>query len=180
MSLCQKLGFGLLLLLCASPAVAQTATEDEVKLALVYNMTRFVNWPDSANDETFQLCLAGETAYDLAVENLRGRKIGERDIEVRLLENDSAAPPTCDLVYVTSDEADFAAELLNQYSGLPVLMVSDAPDFIEDGGMVALSFDGGRVGMTISVAAYERVGLTISSQLLELAQVVDTDRSAGG
>lgn len=180
MSLCRQLGFGLLLLLCVMPAAAQTATEDEVKLALVYNMTRFVNWPESENDESFRLCLAGETAYGIAVENLSGRKIGERDIEVSLIEKRSEPLASCDLVYVTRDEEDLAPELLDHYAGLPVLMVSDAPDFIEDGGMIALSFDRGRVGMTISVAAYESAGLTISSQLLELAQVVDTDRTAGG
>ena len=87
---------------------------------------------------------------------------------------------SCDLVYVTHDESGHTAALLERYAGLPVLMVSDAPDFIDDGGMVALSFDDGRVGMTINVTAYESVGLTISSQLLELAQVVESSGSTGG
>ena len=168
------------MLLGFQPAVADTVTEAEVKLALVYNMTRFISWPDANDDEVFDLCLAGETAYEIAIENLRGRKIREREIRVNLLETSGAAPATCDLVYVTNDEADFAVVLLERYEGLPVLMVSDAPGFIEEGGMVALSFEGGRVGMKISVSAYESAGLTVSSQLLELAQVVDADRSAGG
>ena len=180
MSLRRQIGIGLLLLLGISPAVAQTATEDEVKLALVYNMTRFVSWPEASDEGSFDLCLAGETAYDIALENLRGRKIGERDIRVSLLEEEAEAPNTCHLVYVADDESDLTATLLERYEGLPVLMVSDAPDFIDDGGMVALSFDDGRVGMTINVAAYESVGLTISSQLLELAQVIDRAGSAGG
>ena len=180
MTLRLQIGIGLLLLCGVVPAVAQTATEDEVKLALVYNMTRFVSWPASDVDESFDLCLAGETAYDIAVENLSGRKIGERDIEVSLLERQDDAPGSCDLVYVTNEEADLATELLERYAGLPVLMVSDAPDFIDDGGMIALSFDGGRVGMTINVTAYETVGLTISSQLLELAKVVESSGSTGG
>lgn len=168
------------MLLGFQPAVADSVTEAEVKLALVYNMTRFISWPAADKDESFDLCLAGETAYEIALENLRGRKIGERDIRVSLLEEAVDGPAECDLVYVTHDEADFTATLLERYEGLPVLMVSDAPDFIDDGGMVALSIDGGRVGMTINVAAYESVGLSVSSQLLELAQVVDGDRSTGG
>lgn len=176
----RQLGIGLLMLLGLQPAVADTVTEAEVKLALVYNMTRFVSWPEAGSEEAFEMCVAGETAYEIAVENLRGRKIRDRGIRVSLLEAAVEAPVTCDLVYVTHDESDLAAVLLDRYDGLPVLMVSDAPDFIEAGGMVALSFDGGRVGMTINVAAYEDAGLTVSSQLLELAQVVDDRRSAGG
>ena len=180
MSFRRQIGIGLLLLFSFHPAVADTVTEAEVKLALVYNMTRFVSWPEAGSEDSFDLCVAGETAYDIAQENLRGRKIGERDIRVSLLEENTEAPESCDLVYVTHHEARRTNALLRHYEGQPVLMVSDAPDFIEDGGMIALSFDRGRVGMTISVAAYESAGLTISSQLLELAQVVDTDRTAGG
>ncbi len=179
MSFRRQIGIGLLMLLGLQPAVADTVTEDEVKLALVYNMTRFVSWPEADSDEPFDLCLAGETAYEIALENLRGRKIGERDIRVSLLQGETETAASCDLVYVTHDEAGHTPALVERYHGLPVLMVSDAPDFIEEGGMVALSFDDGRVGMTINVAAYESVGLTVSSQLLELAQVVDGDRSTG-
>ncbi len=180
MSFRRQIGIGLLILLSFDPAVADTVTEDEVKLALVYNMTRFISWPEADSERSFDLCLAGETAYDIAQENLMGRKIGERDIHVSLLGENGEAPESCDLVYVTQDEARRTIDLLRRYEGQPVQMVSDAPDFIEDGGMIALSFDRGRVGMTISVAAYESAGLTISSQLLELAQVVDTERTAGG
>ncbi len=180
MSLRRHIGIGLLLLLGAQPSVADSVTEAEVKLALVYNMTRFVSWPDTAGSEEFELCLAGESAYEIADENLTGRKIGDRDIRVSLLVEGADSADSCDLVYVSHDEADRARVLLERFEGLPVLMVSDAPAFIEEGGMVGLSIDDGRVGMKINVAAYESVGLTISSQLLELAQVIDDGQRAGG
>ncbi len=175
-----QLGIALLLLGGVQLAAADTVTEDDVKLALIYKITRFVSWPGASSRSHFDLCLAGERTYGVATERLRGRKIRDRDIRVTLLARQAVDSQThCDLVYVTQDEADRTHILMESFAGYPVLMVSDVPGFAEDGGMVGLSFVDGRVGMTINVAAYERAGLTIGSQLLELAHVIEVEQRAG-
>ena len=69
-------------------------------------------------------------------------------------------------------------EYLEQTSGQPVLTISDEPDFAESGGMIGLSTRGKKITISINVGAYESSDLTVSSQLLELAELVNDERIA--
>ena len=69
------------------PAGAQTISDEEVKLALIYKIARFVTWPVTPDQPgtPFRLCLAEDTIFDLAEDRFAGRRIRDRDIEVLLL-----------------------------------------------------------------------------------------------
>ena len=54
----------------------------------------------------------------------------------------------------------------------PVLTVSDIPDFVKRGGMVQFVLDGNHVRFEINIAAAQRAGLTLSSELLKIARAV--------
>jgi hypothetical protein len=54
----------------------------------------------------------------------------------------------------------------------PVLTVSDLPQFLEAGGIIAFSTEA-RVQLHINPPAAQRAGLTISSKLLRVAKVVE-------
>ena len=172
----------LLLLVALRPQIAHAdaVSEDDVKLALVYKITRFVSWPDSVSHADFHICMAGDTSYRNANERLRGRSIRDREVRVSLLRDmQDKDGPVCDVVYLTRQDAQRSDELIEAFAGQPVLMVGDIPNFAESGGMVGLSVIDNRIGMTINAAAYERAGLTISSQLLELARVIGIEQRAG-
>lgn len=176
-----KLAAGLLLLVMMQwqPAYAEPVTEDDVKLALVYKISRFVSWPETDGIGDFMLCLADAKAHVKAVRRLKGRSIRERAIRVHLItDRADDDPATCDVVYLTNDDAARSSALINRFANQPVLMVSDIPQFAENGGMVGLSIVDGRISMTINVATYERAGLIISSQLLELARLIEIERRA--
>jgi hypothetical protein len=86
----------------------------------------------------------------------------------------------CDLVFVSRSEDERLDEILAALADEPTLTVSDTPGFAARGGIVELQARGSRIGFAINVAAYRRAGLAISSQLLELATLLDTPSEAGG
>ena len=156
----------------SSPAAAQQAvSEDDVKLALVYKIARFVSWPESGN-EPFLLCVTGDSTYSAAKNKLAGRKIREREIGIAQVTQEDAEPPACDALYISRGSDEIAERLLEIYDGKPVLTLSDADGFATNGGMVGLTIRNKRVGIQINVANYERVGLSVNSQLLQLAELV--------
>ena len=128
---------------------------------------------------TCRLCLAERSIYDLAKDRFAGRQIRERDIDVQLLtdatENLAAR---CDLLYISRIAEERAKAFLDSASGEPVLTISDEPDFAESGGMIGLSTRDGKVTIRINVGAYESSNLTVSSQLLELAELINDNRIA--
>lgn len=164
-------------LLLAWPTQAQqTANEDDVKLALVYKIARFVSWPDTDVDP-FLLCVTGKSTYAAANARLAGRLIRERAIRIERIRADDPHRPACDALYISRESVVDTNSLLQDYNGKPVLTVSDTSDFATRGGMVGLTLRNKRVGIQINVDNYERVGLNINSQLLQLADLVG-ERSA--
>lgn len=163
------------------PALGDTISDEDVKLALIYKISRFVTWPSGPDrtDAPFRLCLAENAIFDLARDRFADRRIRDRAIEVHLLtgtETDLAG--TCDVFYMARVKKERVRRYLELASGKPVLTVSDAPDFAGDGGMIGLSTRGKKVAIVINVAAYEASGLIVSSQLLELAELVNDTRRA--
>jgi hypothetical protein len=158
---------------------AATVTEHELKLALIYNLTKFVTWPsERESSPTFVLCVLGESPFESALESVVGLTVKERPITVR---HDSAETSTdgCDLLFVSRSEGDRVDEILAPLADTPVLTVSDAPGFALRGGIVELKNLGKRIGFEINVAAYRRAELAISSQVLALATLVGTPESSG-
>lgn len=175
----------LLLLLVASsvcvPALGQNVSDEDVKLALIYKISRFVTWPEVAEqpDAPFQLCVAERSIFELASDRFAGRSIRNRDIDVSLLTDDSETHSVdCDVLYMARAKQDRVNTLLKLVDGEPVLTISDDPDFAKNGGMIGLSTRGKKVSISINVDAYESSDLAVSSQLLELAEIVDGERIA--
>jgi hypothetical protein len=164
--------------LCA-PAVAETISDEDVKLALIYKISRFVTWPTVPDQsrEPFKLCLAERTIFDLAQDRFAGRRIRDRDIDVHLLTDSSSdIAETCDVFYMARLKKERVLQFIELAGGKPVLTVSDAPEFARAGGMIGLSMQGKKIAIRINVAAYESSGLIVSSQLLELAELVNDNR----
>ena len=161
------------------PALGDTVPEEDVKLALIYKIARFVTWPvvTDQSGTPFRLCLAETTIFDLAKDRFAGRHIRNRNIEVHLLtESRVDLSDRCDVFYIARVKKERVAEFLEIASGEPVLTVSDAPDFARNGGMIGLSTRGKSLTISINVSAYESSGLVVSSQLLELAELVNDSR----
>lgn len=163
------------------PAFADTVSDEDVKLALIYKIARFVTWPDVPDQSRapFRLCLAENTIFDLAQDRFAGRRIRDRDIEVHLLTDSSSdIAKTCDVLYMARLKKERVRQFIELAVGEPVLTVSDAPEFATTGGMIGLSKQGKKIAIKINVEAYESSGLIVSSQLLELAELINDNRRA--
>src|SRR6185503_2472570 len=76
----------------------------------------------------------------------------------------------CRILFVSNqtliDSAALAAERM------PILTVSDSPDFLKRGGMIEFVLDSNRVRFEINLAAAKTAGLNLSSELLRVATAV--------
>jgi len=57
-------------------------------------------------------------------------------------------------------------------AALPVLVVSDAATMLDQGAMINLQIEDGRIVFDVDLDAARRVGLAVSTQLLRLARFV--------
>ncbi|MEE4300008.1 MAG: YfiR family protein [Pseudomonadales bacterium] len=162
------------LLLVAAPARA-AVPEYELKLALLFNIAKFVTWPgERGRGDTLSFCMVGGNPFDDAARELEGRRVRGRTITVSRLRLEDDAVLDCDIAFIDRERAPQIRELLVELAAAPVLTVSDAPGFAEQGGVVGLSTRNSRVAIEINQRAQERSGLVINAQLLRMATLVET------
>lgn len=148
-----------------------TPTEYEVKAAYLFNLGKFVEWPAKAaiKEDSFPICVLGADPFGQVLDAaIDGETIdGKSVIAKRISKPQDAA--RCRILFISSSEENALQEILANLDGSSVLTVSDMPDFAERGGMVHFILENRRVRFAVNLVAAERVGLTLSSQLLKLA-----------
>jgi len=149
-------------------------SESEVSVALLYNVTKFVRWPDgtfASDDATLNLCTYTTEDYQPPLRALEKRSVGAHPIHVVELSDADAVRPDCHVLFISSGQRDALQSELKRYRGKPVLTVGNFREFAEKGGMLSLSKNRKRVNIRINATASERAGLEFNAQLLQLATV---------
>ena len=165
----------LAVMLLSAPAITMAdetqISEYRVKSAFLYNFFRFVTWPETTlQDRTeFSLCVIGTDPFGTQLDKLTGKTVHNHKLVVRRL-NSLAMVDDCQLVYI--GENITLADVLLLVREQPVLTVSDAADFIEQGGIIQFKLVQSKVRFRINMDAANTAGLRISSKLLSLATSV--------
>jgi hypothetical protein len=158
----------------ALPEFAQQGKpgEYEVKAVYLYNFARFVNWPQGSNKAgTFTVCVLGRDPFGpILDETLAGDTIGGRKPIARRVA--SVHETECEILYISSSEAGRVKQILASIDKPGVLTVSDLPDFATGGGMIQFVMKENKVRFEVNLAAAEKAGLNVSSQLLKVAAAV--------
>ena len=144
------------------PAPAHAESKTRVKAAMVYNIMRFINFPDDPRN--LRLCgiLSEPSAADLRT--LDGRMVGNARVDVILVSNTSDIGTSCDVIYLDN----IAARNITT-RGRGQVLIGSARSFAEGGGTVGLINFGGQIRFVINDTAAKRSGISFRAQLLQLA-----------
>jgi hypothetical protein len=161
-----------------------------IEAGFVLNFLRFTEWPPRPADfpgSPLRVTVVGAPALAADLQRLvRGEYVGphRRPIEVReavparpgveeearvLLEQLTASH----LLFIGRADAHRIDWLLDQVENHAVLTVSDAPDFVDQGGMLGLVVRGGRMSFEAAPKRIAGAGITVSSKVLRLAHIVE-------
>lgn len=161
----------------AAAADAPVAGEYQVKAAFLFNFAKFVSWPEetfATPESPIAICVVGPNPFDgTLTETIGERTVRGRPVVVRAI----AAPAEaveCQIAFFADSE--LAAGLARRLAPKPVLTVGETDGFTRDGGIVAFRLEESRVRFEINPDAASRAGLRVSSQLLNLAKLVQEER----
>ena len=152
-------------------AQTPTPTEYEVEAAYLSNFGRFVEWPARAGspNDPFYVCVLGQDPFGPLLDaSLKGENIGGAPMVAKRLSGpeDAAA---CRILFVSTSKTSQLSATLSALGTSNILTVSDIPGFAKRGGMIQFVLEGNRVRFEINLAAAQRAGLTLSSELLKVA-----------
>jgi uncharacterized protein DUF4154 len=159
----------------ASAGQEDSVDEYRLKSAMLYNLTQFVEWPNSAYADSHApiiVCILGQDPFanSLASSIPKGTEKG-RAVLIRHLQSDTEFQG-CHILYISSSERKTAAHIFSTLNGSCVLTVGEMAQFAVHGGIIQFALEDQHVHFDINVDAASRAGLKISSKLLALAQIV--------
>lgn len=169
-----------MIVLCAlNPfeAMPQTSSagEYELKAAMLYRLTYFVEWPPAVVSDSQAptvLCVLGQDPVGTALPSvISGQAGSSRRTEVRHPRSASDIRG-CQVVYVAASEKRNVAQILAALKGSGTLTVGDMAQFAAKGGMIQFSLEDNRVRFDVNLDEATQAGLKISSRLLMLARIV--------
>ena len=151
---------------------ADYSREDAVKAAFIFHFAQFVEWP-GGRTETITIGVLGEDPFNGALESIRGKTVNGRSIRItEVLSTDRAIDDVQVLIVGWSDE-DAVASILAIAANRPILTIADLDMFKVDGAIISLFRKGTRQKFGVDRQAASQAGLTLSSQLLQIATVVN-------
>jgi YfiR/HmsC-like len=153
--------------LSAPPSEMQTLT-----IAFLYNFMKLSEWPTGVTADGLTLCVTEGRDFSKELDSIIGKPIQNKTLLVkRLTQGDN--PNGCQLLFLPSEEKLIRLrEWLKLIENKPVLTVSDMPEFLDEGGMIVLVSDGNHLQFEVDLWRAERVGIKMSSKMLQIAREV--------
>jgi hypothetical protein len=162
----------LLLLASADADAADYSKEDAVKAAFIFHFALFVEWP-ADRSETITIGVFGEDPFNGALEIIQGKMVNGQSIQIKqLLSTDRAVDNVQILIVGWSDE-NTVTSILASTANRPILTVADLDVFKVEGAIISLFRKGTRQKFGVDRQAASRAGLILSSQLPQIAAVVN-------
>ena len=171
---------GLLVMLClmleSSPVSAQS--EDQIKAAYLLHFARYVEWPESAfssRKSPVQICmLESDGFHSVVASTVVDKIVGSRSVEVVIVEN-AATATSCHILFVGDLGKESLEEVLTSLGDASVFSVGNDPDFARRGGVANFFRASNKIRFAINRGAASSAGLKISSRLLRLAKLVESN-----
>jgi len=171
LAVCLTLFSGNTLIAAESPG----ATESQVKAVFLFNFAKYVDWPDAAFSNTnapITIGLIGTDPFGDKLEHvIEGKTVKSRPFVIKHLASD-AELSGCQILFISHSEAPRMREIMAKAGPLPILTVGEDETFAQNGGIINFVLKNGNVRLEIDLAAARKAGVTISSRLLAVADVV--------
>ena len=174
--------FSCLCYLNANADHGDVTPEYKLKAALLYKLTKFVEWPITDNQQrnnTFSMCVLGENVFGDALQPLQKRKVRNMPIEVDFYSQSHSIDKPCHLLFVSDSKSAFVKKIINKFEHHSTLTISDIPQFAEQGGMVGFTRGSKKIGFKINLDRAKQAKLSIAAPLLQLATIIEAQDKVG-
>ncbi|MDQ3015591.1 MAG: YfiR family protein [Bacteroidota bacterium] len=166
----------ILLLLFSTSAKTQTlsASEYQIKAVFLYNFSHFIDWPETAFENSYDPFVIGIIGSDpfgpYLEQSIKYERIRSHIMEVKHFDNIRDANK-CHMLYINLQDPEEIKQALAAMSGRPILTVGDSPNFIRWGGLVRFYTEESKIRLEINNTVAKARKLQISSKLLRVAIV---------
>jgi hypothetical protein len=162
---------------CAKGQASTKIDARQVEAAFLSNFARYISWPGNTFDDDhspWQICILGNDPFgDILEKTLNGRIEQGRHFAVSRI-TDVAQASKCQILYIAYKLSVSRRAAIKKLQNLPVLTVSNAPEFLLEGGMI--QFDvGDYVKFSVNLDQARAASLSIQTRVLEVSNDIMVD-----
>ncbi len=153
--------------------------EYELKAVMLFNLARFVEWPQSAfatSNAPIVIGVIGRNPFGDALEKaVKGETVSGRKITVEHYDSVKELQ-RCHILFVCSSERPRVSAILAKLKGAPTLSVSEIDGFSRMRGGMVLFYTNNqkRIRLRLNLESARAEGLIISSKLIQVAELDKT------
>lgn len=156
-------------------APEQPSREYQLKAVFLFNFTQFVDWPAnsfSSDQAPMVIGIVGSNPFGSYLEEtVHGEKINGRPLLIQYYDTMEGIG-ACHVLFINVTETNKREQIIEKVKGRNILTVSDAPDFMEQGGMIRFFTKQDKIKLQVNLEATKMASLVMSSKLLRLVEVV--------
>ena len=165
-----------IVLLTLSQGLAAAEVDDGeslVKVSIVYNIARFVSWPETSgqdNAANLIICIQKDNQLATAFASLAAAQGANGGFQLRLIERFGVQNLECQVAFLSEEDLDYVD--LSAMARDAILTVSDTAGFVNDGGTIEIQRTGIKLGFSVNRLIERLSSVSLSSQILQLAEKV--------
>lgn len=151
-------------------------TEYQIKSVFLYNFANFVEWPKSAfsdRQSPLRLCVYGDAPFGPFLDVVDGSRVKDRVLNVVKSNYYRDVEPGCHILFVSENKKNELPKFIGNEKYQYILSVGDMSGFTKQGGVINIVRNFDQLELEINLRNALKNNLTISSDLLDLAKVVD-------
>jgi hypothetical protein len=165
-----------LCLLQPNRAFGQTVSREyPLKAVFLLNFSRFTEWPTNAFEtpnSDFVIGILGKNPFGPVMgETVEDEKLSGRKYAVEYYENVSEVKK-CNMLFISQSETGHLSGIVADLKDKPILTVSDSQEAAQMGVCVQFVTKENKIRLRINMDSLKSAHLTMSSELLRLADVI--------
>ncbi|MFT4713131.1 MAG: hypothetical protein ACJAVI_001150 [Candidatus Azotimanducaceae bacterium] len=156
-------------------ALDELEKTDKIKAAYLFNFTKYIRWQESefiTAISPINLCSNASPRFNTFLAQMVKGRTASDNRTIRIVRLDAVSSKHCHLTYLKTNF------ISSRHPVITSLVVGDNASFLTQGANIHFFLEGRRIRFEINRSALQKHGLTISSELLKLARVVDSKAKA--
>lgn len=149
----------------------------QVEVAFLSNFARYITWPANTFEDDhspWQVCILGNDPFGNILEKtLTGRIEQGREFSISRISG-ILQSQQCQIMYIGYKLSVSRRAALAKLQNLPVLTVSNAPDFLQEGGIIQFEV-GEYVKFSVNLDQARAASLAIQTKVLEVSNDIIVD-----
>jgi hypothetical protein len=148
---------------------ADSAPEEQLIAAYVFNFVRFTEWPAEYQSQLL-LCAVGNGPELTAIEGLAGKKVKNMTLSYHHVSK--SWPEQCHVIYFAADVPGSVESIIDEHGDGQVLTVGRVRDFASKEGMIGLYQERSKIKFEANLDNIHEHKLGVSAQVLDLARII--------